>query len=117
MAIPAHVRSFSSVENRRLAKVNGNDFEKKTHFLHVRPADQVDIVIIGVHGDNNDPDVCDTAQFIALNPRFAAQLATMIEDVLVHDLNFDFDKVRRETLHRLNKKNSSSSEQVAVSDS
>lgn len=106
MAIPAHVRQFASVENRRLAKTNGVDFEKKTHFVHVRPADQVDIVVLGIHGDNNDKDVCDTAFFVALNPRFAAQLAAMIEDVLVNDLNFNFDKVRRETLNRLNKKNS-----------
>lgn len=105
MAIPAHVRSFASVVDRRLVKVNGKDFDKKTHYIHVRPADQADIVILAVHGDNNDADVCDTAQFIALNPRFAAQLAAHIEDVLVNDLNFNFDKVRRETLAKIEKKN------------
>lgn len=101
MAIPAHVRSFSSVEKRKVEKVNGNDFDKKTHYIHVRPADQSDIVVLAVHGDNNDPDVCDTARFIAMNPRYAAQLAASIEDVLVNDLRFDFDTVRRQTLKRL----------------
>lgn len=107
MAIPAHVRQFSSVKNRSLSQTKGNsEFEKKTHFIHVRPADQVDIVVLGIHGDNNDEDVADTAFFVALNPRAAAQLAATIEDVLVNDLNFGFDKIRRETLSRLNKKNS-----------
>jgi len=100
-AIPAHVRMFSSVKNRKLAQINGKDFEKKTHFIHVRPADQIDVVIVAIHGDNNDKDVADTAQFVALNPRFAAKLAVMIEDVLVHDLKFDFDKAREETLKQI----------------
>lgn len=116
MAIPAHVRSFASVEARRLEKLNGKDFDKKTHYLHVRPADQADIVIIAVHGDNNDPDICDTARFLALNPRFAAQLAVMIEDVLVHDLNFNFDKVRQETMKRLSKKFQNSEQEQLVAE-
>lgn len=115
MAIPAHVRSFASVENRRIEKINGKDFDKKTHYLHVRAADQADILVIAVHGDNNDPDICDTARFLALNPRYAAQLAVMIEDVLVQDLNFNFDKVRTETLKRLAKKYQSNDEQEQVS--
>jgi len=104
MAIPAHVRSFASVSNRRMEKLNGKDFDKKSHYIHVRPADQADILVLAVHGDNNDPDICDTARFIAMNPRYAAILAVTIEDVLRNDLNFNFDKVRKETLKRLAKK-------------
>ena len=100
MAIPTHVRRFSDYHNQKIESVSGNVFDKKSFYLNVRSANKPSkVVIITSHGHNDDPDVCNTGEFLALQPKFAAELACRLEDAIIAS-GYDFERHRSNYLAR-----------------
>ena len=106
MSIPAHVRRFSDYTNRKVEKITGNkQYDKKSHFLNVRNAGESNVIILASIGNKDDADICNTGEFTALQPHYAAELACRLEDAITAT-GFDFDTYRDKYMSREKKERS-----------
>ncbi len=100
MSIPCHVRRFGDYANRKVEKIMGNNlYDKKSHFLNVRNAGESKVIILSSIGNKDDADICNTGEFSALQPHFAAELACRLEDAIIAT-GFDFETYREKYMKR-----------------
>lgn len=105
MSVPVHVRRFSSYANKNIEKLSKDKkFDHKVFFLNVRNADESNVIVLYANGHRDDPDTCDLAEFFAMQPHYAAELACRLEDA-VNAVGMDFDQYRDKYIARKNNKN------------